>query len=243
MSLRPIALLLLLATFAHAGPQDAAPAEQAPAKASAAPEEAEADHVEHHGLVLSGAGKAQAVSMTSDRKPEVREIKPHDLVTLQINDAYSFVKSANLTTDNKYDTKFTVNKFFNITSGADGSSQVARPTASSKPSIDLTSERKGDDKGTTGANQKIQVRLSGHVVEVYPNHTFSFEATQETEQDENRMTMTVFGIARVQDISPDNVLSGERLDSKKISVTNDGPVARMAKRGWFVKLLDIFWPF
>ena len=57
------------------------------------------------------------------------------------------------------------------------------------------------------------------------------------------MTMTVFGIGRVQDLSPENVLAGERLDSKKISVKNDGPVARMAQRGWLVKILDFLWPF
>ncbi len=199
------------------------------------------------GLVFyggrGGKDKPAAPSLTADRKEELREIKPHDLITLRVRDGYSFVKSAKLSTDIKDDTKFSINKFFNITNGGSGSTLVARPTAESKPSIDLTSERKHEGAGNTTNKQNVEVILTGHVVDVYPNHTFSFEATQSTEQDENRMTITVMGIARVQDLSADNLLAGERVDSKRISVTNDGPVARMAKRGWLVKILDAVWPF
>ena len=196
-----------------------------------------------HGLVYYGRQGAKASSLTSDRKPEVREVHVHDLVTVRIKDGYSFVNSAKLTTDNKDDTKFTINKMFNITGGEGGHDLVARPTATDKPSIDLTSERKHDSKGDTSARQSLDVILTGHVVEVFPNSTFSFEAVRVTEQDENKMTITVFGIARAQDLSPDNLLSGERLDSKQISVVNEGPVARTAKRGWLVKILDFLWPF
>ncbi len=196
------------------------------------------------GLAYYGPeNNAKAASLTSDKKDEIREIHPHDLVTVRIKDGYSFVKSAKLTTDDKDDTKFTVNKFFNITNGGGGSTTVARPTATDKPSIDLSSERKHDGSGSTGTKENLDVILTGHVVEVYPNHTFSFEATRVMEQDENRMTITVFGIARAQDLTPDNLLAGERLDGKQISVKNDGPVSRMAKRGWLVKILDLLWPF
>ena len=176
-------------------------------------------------------------------KEEVREIHPHDLVTVRIKDGYSFVNSAKLTTDDKDDTKFSINKFFNITTGGSGSTLVARPTAADKPAIDITSERKHDGSGSGATKQSIEVILTGHVVEVFPNHTFSFEAVRVIEQDENRMSITVFGIARVQDLTADNLLTGERLDSKQISVKNEGPVARMAKRGWLVKILDVLWPF
>ena len=232
-----LAAAAILAGVAHGEGEEGGPKEKGAAPSS------DPGHVSHHGLVLSGGGKARPVSMTSDRKEEVREIKPHDLITVRIKDGYAFVKSAKLTTDNKYDTKFSINKMFNITPGAGGSNVVARPTAGDKPAIDITSERKGDDSGSTGSKQSLDVILTAHVVEVYPNHTFSFEATQVTEQDENKMSITLFGIARVQDLSADNLLAGERVDSKQISVKNDGPVARMGKRGWFVKLLDLLWPF
>ena len=162
---------------------------------------------------------------------------------MRIRDVFSFLNNTQLTTDNKYDVNFAVNKFFNITEGAGGSGQVARPTALDKPEIDIKSERKSDNTGKVGTKQTVEAVITGHVVEVYPNHTFSFEATTSTEKDENKMSMTLFGVARVQDISADNVVLGERLDNKQFSVKSEGSTARMANRGWFVKLLDFVWPF
>ena len=195
------------------------------------------------GLVFYNEDDAKTSSLTSEKPEAKRDIKPHDLVTVKIKDVYSFLSNTKLNQDNKYDTKFSVNKFFNITEGGGGSGQVLRPTAGDKPEIDVSSERKLDNTGGTTQKQAIEAMITGHVVEVYPNHTFSFEATQTVEQDENRMTMTLFGIARVEDISPANVVLGERLDGKQFSVKNDGPVARMGKRGWFVRLFDALWPF
>ena len=102
------------------------------------------------GLLFYGEQDAKASSATADKGEILREIKPHDLVTVKIKDVYSFLKNTKLTTDNKYDTKFAVNKFFNITEGAGGSNQVARPTALDKPEIDLKSERKADNNGKIG---------------------------------------------------------------------------------------------
>ena len=194
-------------------------------------------------IFIGGEDDARTSSVTAERKEELKAVHPHDLVTVRIKDVYSFLNTTKLSTDNKNDTKFSVNKFFNITGGADGSTNVLRPTAGDKPSIDLSSELKRDQTGSGAQKQAIEAIITGHVVEVYPNHTFSFEATQVTENDENKMTMTLFGIARVQDLGADNVLAGERLDGKQFSVKTDGPVARQAKRGWAGKIVDALWPF
>ena len=195
------------------------------------------------GVLFYGEQDAKASSQTADKGEVVRDVHPHDLVTVRIRDVFSFLNNTQLTTDNKYDTNFAINKFFNITEGAGGSGQVARPTAGDKPSIDVTSELKGDKSGKVVGKQTMEAVITGHVVEVYPNHTFSFEATTTTEKDENKMSMTLFGVARVQDISEANVVLGERLDNKQFSVKSEGSTARMAERGWFVRLLDFVWPF
>ena len=195
------------------------------------------------GVLFYGQEDAKAASATTDKGEVLRDVHPHDLVTVRIKDVFSFMNNTQLTTDNKYDTNFAINKFFNITEGAGGSGQVARPTAGDKPSIDVTSELKGDKSGKVVGKQTMEAVITGHVVEVYPNHTFSFEATTSTEKDENKMSMTLFGVARVQDISEANVVLGERLDNKQFSVKSEGSTARMAERGWFVKILDFLWPF
>ena len=195
------------------------------------------------GVAFYGEQDARASSLTAERKEEMKEVQPHDLITVKIKDVASFMSNAKLSTDNKNDTKFSVNKFFNITNGAEGSNQVLRPTAKDKPAIDLSSERKQDNTGATSQKQAIEAMITGHVVQVYPNHTFSFEAVQVTESDENKMTMTLFGIARVQDIGTDNILPGERLDGKQFSMKTEGPVSKQAKRGWASKIVDALWPF
>jgi flagellar L-ring protein precursor FlgH len=195
------------------------------------------------GLVFYGEADAKASSMTSDKPETPKAIRPHDLVTVKIKDVYSFLNNTTLNTSSKSETELAIDSFFKITSGKGGRGWDLTPSASDKPKIEVSGERKQDNTGRTAQKQAIEAMITGHVLEVYPNHTFSFEATQAVEQDENTMTMTLFGIARVEDISPDNVVLGERLDSKQFSVKNDGPVARMGKRGWLTKILDLVWPF
>ncbi len=202
-----------------------------------------AEEAARDGLVFYGEEDAKASSMTSDKPESPKKIQPHDLVTVKIKDVYSFLNNTKLNTSSKSETEFAIDSFFKIGEGGEGRSKVLIPTATDKPKIDVSSERKLDNAGSTAQKQAIEAMITGHVVEVYPNHTFSFEATQMVEQDENVMTMTLFGIARIEDISPDNLVLGERLDSKQFSVKNDGPTARMAKRGWATKILDVVWPF
>ena len=196
---------------------------------------------EGDGVLFYGEKGAKASSLTAEKAP--KDVQPHDLVTVRIKDVHSFLNNTKLLANNKYDTSFEINKFFNLTTGAGGSTTVARPTAGDKPAIDISSERKLDNVGSVNNRQVVEAVITGRVVEVYPNRTFSFEATQVTELDETKTTMTLFGVARVQDLSPDNVVMGERLDGKQFSIKTEGPASRMSKRGWFVKLLDAVWPF
>ena len=108
------------------------------------------------GVLFYGEGDAKASSMTAERKEELKAVQPHDLVTVRIKDVSSFMKNTKLSTDNKHDTKFSVNKFFNITTGSEGSNQVLRPTAGDKPAIDLSSELKRDQTGATSQKQAIE---------------------------------------------------------------------------------------
>lgn len=195
------------------------------------------------GVLFYGKADAKASSATADKKDPPPRVKPHDLVTVRIKDIYSFRRSSQLSTDVKNDTKFNINKFFNITEGKDGRSKVLRPTALDKPAIELSSQQKQDNKGTGAQGQAIEAMVTAHVVQVYPNGTFSLESVQVTENDEEKLTMTLFGIARVDDLSADNVLAGERLDGKCFSVKTEGPVSRTGKRGWAKKILDAVWPF
>ena len=199
--------------------------------------------VQGDGLVFYGEEDAKASSLTSEKPEPPRDLKPHDLVTVKIKDVYSFLNNTKLNTSTKSETDLAINSFFRISSGKDRKSSDLTPSAADKPSIELESERKQDNSGATAQKQAIEAMITGHVLEVFPNHTFSFEATQMIEQDENVMTMTLFGIARIEDVSPQNLVLGERLDSKQFSVKNDGPVARMGKRSWLGKILDVVWPF
>ena len=195
------------------------------------------------GLVFYGEADARASSMTSDKPEAPKAIQPHDLVTVKIKDVYSFLNNTKLTARSKSENEFAIDSFFRISNGKDRRTMDLTPSAADKPKIDVSGERKLDNTGSTAQKQAIEAMITGHVVEVYPNHTFSFEATQSVEQDENTMTMTLFGIARVEDVGADNVVPGERLDSKQFSVKNDGPTARMARRGWLTRILDVVWPF
>ena len=84
------------------------------------------------------------------------------------------------------------------------------------------------------------MRVQAEVLDVKPNNTLALQARANITMDEEIQTMTLSGICRAEDITPDNTVLSTQLYDKLVTKTHKGAVRDTTKRGFLSRLLDTF---
>lgn len=109
--------------------------------------------------------------------------------------------------------------------------------------INAKTESKFDGKGTTSRSGQLAARLTGRVMQVYPNGNMDIRAEQHIKINEEEQVLVVEGQIRPYDILPNNTIPSNAIADARISYKGYGVVARRQKPGWLVQALDYIWPF
>lgn len=166
------------------------------------------------------------------------DFKPHrvgDLVFIDVieSSAASVSSSANSSRD----------------SGALGTSfinalQLPADIASGTSSvIGALGNRKFDGKGSTDRKTTLRARIAARVVGVMPNGDLRIEAAKSVKINKEEETLTLSGLVRPRDVSPDNAIASTsvadlsvQLNGKGVASANNGP-------GWLTRFLEKISPF
>ncbi len=104
---------------------------------------------------------------------------------------------------------------------------------------------KNDFKGNGSSDRKgsITASLGGRIVEVLPNGNLVIVGTREMKVNNESQVITVTGVARREDIDPDNRIKSTYLADARIAYYGKGVLADSQKPGWLTRLLSGIWPF
>lgn len=109
------------------------------------------------------------------------------------------------------------------------------------PSGSVTSARSFDASSQMSKDGSLAARVTAVVQDVLPNGCLVIEGARAVRVDEETKTLRVRGIARPQDITPDNTILSEDLAEASVSMEGSGPLTRNGSRGWFGSVVDFFW--
>jgi len=99
-------------------------------------------------------------------------------------------------------------------------------------------------QGTTSRDVVISTTLTARVSAVLPNGAMLVEASKDVQINSERQTITVRGVVRPADISPENVVRSDRLAQLEVRVNGKGVVGDAIKRPFFLyRLLLGLLPF
>ncbi len=98
-------------------------------------------------------------------------------------------------------------------------------------------------KGATDRKSEMSASIACRVVQVLPSGNLYIKGTRLTTVNSEKQFITLEGVIRPTDISPNNVVLSTNVAEARISYNGSGPVSDQQRPGWFTRLMNFVWPF
>lgn len=95
--------------------------------------------------------------------------------------------------------------------------------------------------GTDARTNRLTTEMSGRVVAIAPNGVMQVQGTKRIAVGDTKVTMTLTGWARTQDVTPDNFVQSYRLADAQLDYKSDGSLGNV-KGGILGRILGALWP-
>jgi flagellar L-ring protein precursor FlgH len=183
-------------------------------------------------------------SLFEDRKAR----RVNDIVTILISETSAATKKATTNASRDSSANYGISNFFGMNPdfGVQGwallkdfyhSGNVFSPT--------LTGSGKSDFKGTgdTVRQGTIKAAIAARIVEVLPNQNLVLESRKEILVNNEKEILVLKGMARPDDISPNNTIQSQFIANAQIYLVGNGVLDDKQHQGWLVRFFDKIWPF
>lgn len=168
-----------------------------------------------------------------------RELRRNDLVTVVVQQSSQVIAGGNVqrTQRSRYDAVLSnwvklVGLDLKPDAQLDGSPH-AKGTIQAQHQTDMALK----------TQESMKFRITAHVADIRPNGTIVLEAHQTVRDNNEVWEASLTGIARREDILPDNTVLSQNLADLNIIKREQGHVRDSYKRGWLFKFLDYVRPF
>jgi len=169
---------------------------------------------------------------------DLRAHKVGDLVTINIVETSKASKKADTKTERSSSVDAGVTNFLGY------EKQLGMPKAFDNASmIKASMGNKFDGSGSTSRDESMTASVTARVVRVMPNGNLFIEGTRKIRVNNETQNITLSGIIRPSDISPDNTVLSSYVADARIDYTGNGPVSDKQRPGWLARILDTVWPF
>ena len=100
-----------------------------------------------------------------------------------------------------------------------------------------------DGEGSTTRNQALTAVVPAQVTDVLSNGNLVLYGRREVVINSEKTLISLTGVIRPEDIGPQNTISSTSMSDAKIEYTGRGVISDKNQPGWFVRLMNWFWPF
>ena len=167
------------------------------------------------------------VSMFTDQK--ARSIG--DVLTILVTERASASKAANTQTSRASNRNGGLSSFVGINTRGLGDG------------INLQSESTFNGSGATSRIDTLDATVAAVVMEILPSGNLRVEGQRRITVNGEKQILTVKGIVRPRDISPNNTIPSTKLADADISYEGEGIISRQQKPGLISRILDFIWIF
>lgn len=97
--------------------------------------------------------------------------------------------------------------------------------------------------GETSRDENMTASITAVVVDVVPNGNLFIRGTRQVKVNNENQVITLTGMIRPEDISPDNTILSSYIADARIAYSGHGPVSDKQRPGWLMRAVDLVWPF
>lgn len=121
--------------------------------------------------------------------------------------------------------------------------EIQEATTGKAQLFDVESENSFDGSGTTERRDDLTATVSALVIDVLSNGNLVIYGNQIVQVNHEASVLTVQGIVRPSDISPQNTIESNRIANARIEFGGSGIVSDKQHPGWGMRAFDWLWPF
>jgi len=172
---------------------------------------------------------------------DLRAYQVGDLVTVNIVETSKASKKANTKTERQS----SINAGISNALGWEGKvGKIGVPAEFNNEVMFKASMKNSfDGSGETSRNETMTASITARVMEVTPNGNLFIKGTRQVKVNNENQIITLTGLIRPVDVSPDNTVLSSYIADAKIEYTGSGPVSDKQRPGWLTRALDFVWPF
>lgn len=189
----------------------------------------------------SGSGAAGKRAVNLGHTVASRSFKLHDIIYIIVS------VSASATTDEQSDVErknretLIIQQYLRLKQ--DGLGFDLKGETPEKLGLNMRGDKTNEGDGQSDRADTLRTRLAAEVVDIKPNGNLVLEARHTFTKQREKTTITLSGVARPLDVTPDNVIYSYNIADADIRYESSGPVTDANRRGWLGKVLDKVWPF
>jgi flagellar L-ring protein precursor FlgH len=96
-------------------------------------------------------------------------------------------------------------------------------------------------EGLTSRNGRLQMDVTARIEEILPNGTLRIVGIKHVRVNDEETDITIRGIVRPMDITPDNRIDSSRIADASVDVKGSGPATAKATPGLLTRLFNWLW--
>jgi flagellar L-ring protein precursor FlgH len=172
---------------------------------------------------------------------DLRAHRVGDLITVNIVET----SQANKKATTKTERESSINAGISNLMGWEGKiSKIGVPADFSNETMFKASmENDFDGSGETSRNETMTASITARVIQVTPSGNLFIKGSRKVRVNNEAQFITLTGLVRPADISPDNTVLSSYIAEAAIEYTGSGPVSDKQRAGWLMRGLDYVWPF
>jgi flagellar L-ring protein precursor FlgH len=178
---------------------------------------------------------------------DLRAREVGDLVTVNIAESSKASKKANTKTSRESSIQAGINNAL----GWEGKIKEVSSLGNKKVrgALDTSSlfkaslENEHEGKGETNRDESMTASITARVISVTQEGNLYITGTREVRVNQETQFITLTGLIRPEDISPDNTVLSSYIADARIAYSGSGPVSDKQRTGWLTRLVDYAWPF
>jgi flagellar L-ring protein precursor FlgH len=171
---------------------------------------------------------------------DLRAYQVGDLVTVNIVETAKASKKANTQSARTSSIDAGISNLLGLESQLD---KIAPANYSNSSMFKTSMTNSFDGSGTTSRDESMSASITARVVRVMPNGNLFIKGTRQVKVNNETQFITLAGLIRREDISPDNTVLSSYIADATIEYTGSGTVSDKQRAGWLGRAVDYIWPF
>jgi len=182
-----------------------------------------------------------AVSLIAIPPPPPRSYVVNDLITIVVSEQTTVRREQTVETEKEYDlTAARVSwpdlvRFLALADDVDDVGTAAE--------LEIGHESEFESEGTYERDDQVIGRITARVIDVKPNDTLVLEARSVIQTDEEKQTLLLSGVCRLEDVAQDNTVLSHQLFDLRYEIHHEGQMAEATRKGLVPRVLETLFSF